>query len=774
MNKKTQNSGSIPPENEVPLQETDLLRTIIEVTTDHIYVKDAEGRFLMVNSPASAFLGRTAQEIIGKRDSDFLPPQLAKEIREHDLAILENGETRTYEEQISISGIRRTFLSVKAPFRDGNKRIIGLIGISRDITDRKETEMRLRTEHAFRQPIEESMLAGVVAVNFEGMIIYANPSFCKMVGWKPEELIGKTAPYPFWPSDETKTLMAILKKRLAGSGPREVEFRFTRRTGEIIDVVSLGSPLTDGEGKRIGILSTFHDITERKQSENELRLQSEIIKNMAGGVLLVRSADGIIVHTSARLDQLFGYESGELLGKHFSILTGPSNLTPEEMSKSLTEELRKNHFWSGERQNVKKDGTLFWTFVNITSFDHPRFGNVWVNVKDDITDRRTVVEERERIQKLESLGLLAGGIAHDFNNILTGILGNISLAKTGLTPNSPSFQRLEEAERASDQAKELARQLLTFAKGGTPVKKRVSLLTFLENSVTFALRGTNILPKFSIQNNLWPVEIDEGQINQVIQNITINAQQAMVRGGILQVEARNRTIREKSSNQPDGLSSKKGQYVEISIRDTGVGIPNELLSKIFDPYFTTKVKGTGLGLAISHSVIQKHEGFIHVKSESGKGTTFFIFLPASPHGTLIESPLIKESGELLKGNGRILIMDDEESVLNVACEMLRHLGYDVDSSQKGSQALALYQNARRSEKRFDLVITDLNVPGDFGGIELLKRLKKLDADVKVIVSSGYSNDPAIANFRSLGFSDCIVKPYRISDMSFAVARTMEC
>jgi CheY-like chemotaxis protein len=364
-----------------------------------------------------------------------------------------------------------------------------------------------------------------------------------------------------------------------------------------------------------------------------------------------------------------------------------------------------------------------------------------------------------KIQKLESLELLAGGIAHDFNNILTGILGNISLAKAWVDPGDRLFERLNEAEKGSLRARDLALQLLTFAKGGSPIKTVASITCLMEQSIHFALRGSNARSQFFFKEGLWPVEIDEGQISQVFQNLVINAQQAMPEGGAIQIDAENLTV---ASDQEKYPPFKKGNYVKISIKDHGIGIPKDNLSKIFDPYFTTKQKGSGLGLAISHSIIQKHEGYLTVESEPGTGTTFFIYLPASSKEL---NPRKKEEDDLVMGRGRILMMDDDETVLDMAEKMFRHLGYEVDLSCSGTAALLRYRQARDSGQAYDAVLTDFTVPGDIGGLEVLRKLREMDPRVKVIVSSGYSNDPVMANFKTIGFSGVIMKPYTITELS---------
>lgn len=506
---------------------------------------------------------------------------------------------------------------------------------------------------------------------------------------------------------------------------------------------------------------------DRKQVAESLYQTNQMLESLIEAsplAIFLLDPDGTVRMWNPAAERIFGWTKEEVLGRFLPIIPD-DKLT--EFRTNLAGVFQGKVISGMETRRQKKGGIPIEISVWTVELSDKQGNKRCLSIVADNTEKIKFRDELLKIQKLESLGLLAGGIAHDFNNILTGILGNISLAKIWMNPEDQAFHSLDEAEKASLRATELARQLLTFAKGGAPIKKIAPVLQVLENSVKFALRGSNILSEFSFQKDLWPVEIDEGQISQVIQNLVINAIQAMPAGGTIQVKARNRAIEE---NMLEGLSLRKGNYVEMSIQDQGVGIPKELLSKIFDPYFTTKETGSGLGLAISHSIIQKHDGFISVKSKLGTGTTFFIFLPASPYAVISQD---KGKEELVRGQGKVLIMDDEESVLNVAGEMLRHLGYEVETTLSGTEALEKFRKAKDSGKPFDVVITDLTVPGDIGGIEVLERLKKIDSQVKVIVSSGYSNDPAIANFKSYGFSGFIVKPYRIIDMSKTLQKVAE-
>jgi len=381
----------------------------------------------------------------------------------------------------------------------------------------------------------------------------------------------------------------------------------------------------------------------------------------------------------------------------------------------------------------------------------------------NITERKRMLGELLKVQKLESIGILAGGIAHDFNNILTAVLGNISLAKMYANSEDKICERLTKAEKASLRAKNLTQQLLTFSKGGQPIVKTASVTKLLKDTTSFALTGSNVQCEFSMSEDLWPVEIDEGQMSQVINNLVINAVKSMPTGGTIKVRAEKATAGTERTKQ--SLPLEDENYVKISIQDQGIGIPKEYLQKIFDPYFTTRKKGSGLGLAISYSIVRKHNGYITAESELGVGTTFHILLPASEKELITE----RHAKEIVRGEkGKVLIMDDEEIVRDVASSMLKHIGYEVEVAKDGTKAIALYEQAQKSQFPFNVVILDLTVPGGMGGKEAIEKLIELDPQAKAIVSSGYSTDPVMSNFREYGFSSVVSKPYKIEELREAL------
>ncbi len=378
----------------------------------------------------------------------------------------------------------------------------------------------------------------------------------------------------------------------------------------------------------------------------------------------------------------------------------------------------------------------------------------------DITERKKMENELLKAQKLESLGVLAGGIAHDFNNLLTAVMGNVSLAKMLADPATKAHERLADAEKACERAAALTQQLLTFSRGGAPVKKTASIVQLITDSAGFMLRGSNVKCEFNLQKELWPVDVDEGQMSQVINNLIINADQAMPDGGIISVTARNMEV-----DGCDFLPLDPGRYICISIRDQGVGIPKENLSRIFDPYFTTKQQGSGLGLATVYSIVKNHQGHLAVESEEGVGTVFHLYLPASAKEIEpVPGDYRDQASDESSCSGRILVMDDEEIIREIAREILNHLGYEIEVCGDGECALERYREALEAGRPFDAVIMDLTIKGGMGGKETMKALLALDPEVKGIVSSGYNNDPILAHFRQYGFCGMVSKPYTVREL----------
>jgi PAS domain S-box-containing protein len=377
----------------------------------------------------------------------------------------------------------------------------------------------------------------------------------------------------------------------------------------------------------------------------------------------------------------------------------------------------------------------------------------------DVTREHQREAELQKVQKLESVGLLAGGIAHDFNNLLTAVLGNISLARLDAPPGTRQTAWLEDAEKAVGRARDLTQQLLTFSKGGAPIRKAARIGEMIIDSAGFSLRGSNVRCIFAIPDDLWPVEADLGQLSQVMSNLVINADEAMPGGGTIRVAARNVPPGEP---RPEPLAD--GRMVEISVEDQGIGIDEEHLHRVFDPFFTTKKRGSGLGLTTCYSIVRNHQGLITAESRRGHGATFRVYLPAS---AAQPAPRAAEDA-VVPGRGRILVMDDEELVRGVSSQMLAYLGYEVETAADGAEAIEKYAAARAVKRPFDAVILDITVPGGMGGGQAIERLRAIDPDVRAVVSSGYSNDPIMADFRGRGFRGIATKPYDLRGLSRAL------
>jgi CheY-like chemotaxis protein len=369
-----------------------------------------------------------------------------------------------------------------------------------------------------------------------------------------------------------------------------------------------------------------------------------------------------------------------------------------------------------------------------------------------------MLDTMQQTQKLDSLGVLAGGIAHDFNNLLSGIFGYIDLARMSRSLDQTASDYLESAMRVLTRAKSLTQQLLTFAKGGAPARKSGSLEKIVKECSLFALSGSSVTCRFTTEPDLFSCEFDENQICQVIDNIVLNGQQAMPMGGTIDVTLSNCHI-EAGKHK----ILHEGEYIRITIKDSGIGIPKEIISRIFDPFFTTKEKGHGLGLATAYSIIRKHDGSIDVESETGKGSLFQIFLPAS---NKVSEDRGEDAGEYLRGSGKILLMDDEEFIRETVSAMLRTLGYEPICAKDGKETLALIAQSRETgENRLAAIILDLTIPGGIGGREVVTRIREKDKDIPVIVASGYSEDPVMAQPGNYGFSGSIAKPFTVKEIS---------
>ena len=643
-----------------------------------------------------------------------------------------------------------------------------------------------RSENALRESEEryrlliETMNEGLGMVDNKGIRTFVNRKFCEMTGYPKEELIGYPAAKLYVEEENQKIFQEQRIKREKGEN-NPYEIVITHKDGNKIQVLVSPKPVYDKDGQYVGSIAIFTDITDRKKAEEKLRESEQRLHRVIEGSPIptfVIGKDHKVIYWNRALEELSSIKAEEITGTREQWRAFYSKERPCMADLLVDQALEAIPQWYLDKYTKSRlldeayEATDFFPelgesgkwlrFTAATIRD--THGNLVgaIEALEDVTERRRAEDELLRVEKLESLGIFASGIAHDFNNLVSVMLRNIFAAKLSLPDEQQEVlgEGLEIAEKVGHQAKELAHRLITFAKGGGPVRKIGSLSKLLIDSVDLPLSGSNVVCEFSMPDNLWPVEMDDVQIRQVIHNLLINAREAMHEAGIIAIHAENVNISAR-----DGLPLKEGDYVKWSVRDHGVGISKDNLPKIFDPYFTTKPtgspRGMGLGLAICYSIIKKHNGFITVESEPGMGSAFIVYLPASPQEDFSRKGVTEQ---IIARKGRILVMDDEETVRNATGIVLNYLGYDVEYANNGNEALDLYRAAREKSHPFSAVILDLNVPGGMGGKEAFQELLAMDPHVQAIISCGYADDPSVLQLKEGGFCWSVDVPYDIEKM----------
>lgn len=647
------------------------------------------------------------------------------------------------------------------------------------------------------EDILKTMNDPVIVFGSDGIAKISNQAGQKKLGYDEEEMKRITMDDIFihkpgvWPAE----------------GPVEYFFEHNgenellSKEGKTIPVSYSCSVIYDEAGEVTGVVYVLHDITQRKRNEKALQQAYEELEKRvhertvelaeANNSLLLENTERKQAEEALRKSEEHFRQIVELLpvaviiyGEEQVVFanSAAANLVQENhaqdlISTSLTEYLEPEDVeeFTQQLQQVKgnEKQTKLYAKIDLgrgrtidaelimTPFTYQGSQTVLIVIYD-LTRRKNMEEEIFKVDKLESIGMLAGGIAHDFNNYLATLLGNISMIRIHQDKPEKIQQKLQNMEKATLRAKELTHQLFVFAKGGAPVKKTISASSLINDIISFTLCGSNVRSYIKTAEELHTVEIDEGQISQVLNNIIINAVQSMPEGGNLWVTAENVVIEANGKDHLVPLPA--GNYVRIAVTDEGSGISRELLPKIFDPFFTTKPGGSGLGLATSYSIVKNHGGYLTVQSEEGIGSTFYIYLPASRKSGILD---VKYS-DTLNGSGKILVMDDEESVRKITGEMLSFLGYETHFAKDGREALQIFANAHHAGSPFDLVMMDLTVPGGMGGKSTIKELQRLDPSVKAIVFSGYSDDPVMAQYESYGFKGIIKKPFTTEELSNVV------
>lgn len=597
------------------------------------------------------------------------------------------------------------------------------------------------------------------SVTPEGNFLFVNQTWQDTLGYSDEDLKSLQLMDIVDPDCQSHCEV-IFKDLLAGQKvPRNLTV-FIAKDGRKISVEGRCSTRFV-DGKAMALTGIFRDLSEQEVSAQALQESEERYRDLfenATDIIQLVAPDGQLLYVNRAWRKAFGYSEEEVAKLSIFQLISPD--CQEHCQAVFQEVISAPKIKHIDTTFVTKDGRS----INIE-------GNAICKFSDgkpvrtqcifrDVTQKRKMEEELHKAQKIESLGVLAGGLAHDFNNLLTAILGNISLATMHLHVPEKISSYLRNTETAIQRAKGLTQQLLTFSKGGAPIKRASTISDLIADSSRFILRGSGVECKFDFTADLWSAEVDEGQLSQVTQNLVINASQAMEGKGTITIRGKNRLI-----NPGCDIPLPPGNYVELKFEDHGCGIQEEQLGKIFDPYFTSKQSGSGLGLAISYSIIKNHEGLILVSSEPGNGTVFTIYLPALSSLGLTQNP--QAPGEITPATmrGRVLIMDDEELVRTMSLEILDYLGCQGTVAVNGEETVRLYSEALESNTPFDLLIMDLTIPGGMGGVETLQKLLALDSSVKALVSSGYANDPVMTNFKEYGFCGVIPKPFLVEELN---------
>jgi two-component system, cell cycle sensor histidine kinase and response regulator CckA len=518
-----------------------------------------------------------------------------------------------------------------------------------------------------------------------------------------------------------------------------------------------------------GLLAIVRDITYRKLSEEALHNEKErlavTLRSIADGVIAT-DVNGAVILMNSVAEELTGWALKDAFGLRVEVVFRPFDRQRNALLPHPVAEILGGRAAAEEGSSiVARDGAhrpIHSLTTAVAGAEQRVVGAVVV--LRDMADLLRAEEEHIRSSKLESLGLLAGGIAHDYNNILAGIMSNLSVLAAYYAREEKVAEILADAELACHRAKELTRQLLTFSKGGAPVKTAASLPELIREAAVFALHGSNVTCSFDVAGDLCPVDIDVGQVSQVLNNLIINARQAMPQGGAITIAAAN-----ASADEARELPAPDRRYVKLSVIDRGYGISADVLGRIFDPYFTTKPGGSGLGLATSYSIIKRHDGAISASSRVGRGTTMTVYLPAAEKPTSL-SP--QTPRPLVQGQGRVLVMDDEEQILRASKRMLNHMGFECEVARDGAEAIARVERAMREGRPFDLVVMDLTIPGGMGGREAAAKLVAAFPEIRIVASSGYSNDPILQRHGEHGFAGILPKPYNLREMSDLIRKLL--
>lgn len=747
-------------------------RELVENATSIILKWDNDGRVIYFNEFAERFFGFSNSEIIGQNLIGTIVPETESSGR--DLADMlrnicddpgafinnVNENIRKNGERVWISWNNHALID-----SDGSKK--GILSVGQDITERKRIERELqRSEQRFRSFVENANDV-VFALTTDGVFSYVSPRWTDAFGYELSETIGQ--PFvPFVHPDDVQGCFDFLQKVfVTGEKQSGVEYRVLCKDGSIRWYTANGSLMRDADTDKFIFIGIGRDISELKKAQETLRQSEEkfsaAFRASPDALTLTRLSDGTYLDVNEGYTLFTGYLPEEVIGKTSLELNAWHD--PQDRVH-LLREIQHNGIVKNKEFNLRrKDGSIRTGQMSVRLIEI-NGEQCLLGVTRDITEREYLQNELIKAQKLESISVLAGGIAHNFNNVLTGVIGYISYAKKHLGDTGKVLQILESAEKSSYRAASLARQLLSFSQCGTPVRKPVSAETLVEESVSLFLSGSKVKGSIVCTSHQL-IDADSQQINQAFNNIVLNALHAMPDGGTLSVRVDDATL-----DEGNRYSLEPGNYVKIVFEDSGCGIEKDHVIRVYDPYFTTKDSGTGLGLSTTHSIIGKHGGHIDITSEVGQGTTVTILLPSVAREQA-DDAAPAEQAENHQGAVSILVMDDEKVIRDLVEELLTGLGHTVRTCASGEEACALYREFRDAGKTFSMAILDLSVPDGMGGVEAAQKILELDPQARLIASSGYAHDPALADHERFGFCGSIAKPYSANELVRAITRASQ-
>ncbi len=736
----------------------ELYKTLIDTSPYAVTVIDLKGEITYASERTLSMLGyKNLGELLGKNAFDLIDPSDRKRAKSNLEKALKKGRIKNLEyKMLEKDGATFTGELNASLIRNEKGEPQAFVVTTRNITKQKEDERKLKEREAYNFALFNYSPVETVVVDRKGKVTKSNLAKRRSGDRVPE--LGDIMYKDYGSKHKADMYSELMKCIKTGKSKEFPEMKYKDKYLSI----SI-APFSEGA------IIISQDITERKNAEialkkNEQRLR--LIVETIPSLLVITDQEGKNIYVSPNCKELTGYTKKDLENR-FIWWVHEDDL---EKAKKVFEKAFKKYTngTNFEYKAKRKDGKIWYASSSwkVIKDEKGNFQGIVLQTID-ISDKKIMEKEIAKAQKLESIGILAGGIAHDFNNFLTGIIGNISLAKLNLDTKDDVYEILTESEKAAQSAKSLTQQLLTFSKGGIPIKEKADIKELIRESSNFVLVGSNVKCKFDFDQDLWEVIVDKGQMNQVINNIILNASEAMPHGGTININAKNEEIKENEQ-----IPLEKGKYVKIVIKDTGTGIPSDCIHKIFDPFFTTKQKGSGLGLATVFSIIKKHKGFIYAESEMEVCTSFYIYLPAAGYSKKAKKEK-DEKKKISDSKGKILIMDDKSFIRKAAQRALDLFGYEVHGAEDGEEAIKLYKESMDEGTPYDVVILDLTIPGAMGGLKTLKELRKIDPEVKAIVSSGYSDDPIMSNHGKFGFNSIIKKPYEYHELDETVRKLIE-